>query len=403
LRVKFSQEPIMDNIIEPNNLFDFTKLSLAQPTGIQGGAYFTKILYNDKPLYVQAPKCSTKQGFVKNGKKLYCDLMFDNSNEQLINWFEKLETRCQELIYGKAEAWFQNQLEMTDIENAFASSLRVYKSGKYYLVRTNVKMNYATNTPNIRIYNESEIPMSVDEVVATDTKIISIIEIQGIKFTSRNFQIDIELKQAMILNTDILFDNCLIKTNHNKETFRINKEVAKTVELNNMINDVVANDIIEADIIEADSIVVDTELDMPADNSSISLEALSNNIVAEIQGSVEEPVTLEIKEVPNESNELNELNEIHEFNESNNFNELTEVALDISLDNDLETMTLKKPNQVYYEIYKQARQKAKEAKKTAIEAYLEAKNIKTTYMLDDMDESEEDEDENEEIIEELEE
>ena len=393
----------MDNIIEPNNLFDFTKLSLAQPTGIQGGAYFTKILYNDKPLYIQAPKCSTKQGFVKNGKKLYCDLMFDNSNDQLINWFEKLETRCQELIYGKAEAWFQNQLEMTDIENAFASSLRVYKSGKYYLVRTNVKMNYATNTPNIRIYNESEIPMSVDEVIATDTKIISIIEIQGIKFTSRNFQIDIELKQAMILNTDILFDNCLIKTNHNKETFRINKEEAKTVELNNMINDVVAND-----IIEADSIVVDTELDLPSDNSSISLEALSNNIVAEIQGSVEEPVTLEIKEMVNESNELNESNEsneIHDFNESNNFNELTEVALDISLDNDLETMTLKKPNQVYYEIYKQARQKAKEAKKTAIEAYLEAKNIKTTYMLDDMDESEEeeDEDENEEIMEELEE
>lgn len=391
----------MDNIIEPNSLFDFTKLSLAQPTGIQGGAYFTKILYNDKPLYVQAPKCSTKQGFVKNGKKLYCDLMFDNSNEQLINWFEKLESRCQELIYGKAEAWFQNQLEMTDIENAFASSLRVYKSGKYYLVRTNVKMNYATNTPNIRIYNESEIPMSVDEVVAADTKIISIIEIQGIKFTSRNFQIDIELKQAMILNTDILFDNCLIKTNHNKETFRINKEEAKTVELNNMIHEVVANN-----IIEADSIVVDTELDLPTDNSSISLEALSNNIVAEIQGSVEEPVTLEIKEMPNESNEMNEIYEFNEstnFNESNNFNELTEVALDISLDNDLETMTLKKPNQVYYEIYKQARQKAKEAKKTAIEAYLEAKNIKTTYMLDDMDESEEDEDENEEIMEELEE
>ena len=58
-----------------------------------------------------------------------------------------------------------------------------------------------------------------------------------------------------------------------------------------------------------------------------------------------------------------------------------------TLDNSLETIQLKKPNQVYYEIYKKAREKAKDAKKNAILAYLEMKNIKKTYMLDDIDES----------------
>ena len=48
---------------------------------------------------------------------------------------------------------------------------------------------------------------------------------------------------------------------------------------------------------------------------------------------------------------------------------------------------MKKPNQVYYEIYKKAREKAKEAKKNAVVAYLEMKNIKKTYMLNDIDES----------------
>ena len=38
----------MENILEPNNHFDFSKLSLAQPVGIQGGAYFTKLLNNKK-------------------------------------------------------------------------------------------------------------------------------------------------------------------------------------------------------------------------------------------------------------------------------------------------------------------------------------------------------------------
>jgi len=55
--------------------------------------------------------------------------------------------------------------------------------------------------------------------------------------------------------------------------------------------------------------------------------------------------------------------------------------------NSLETITLKKPNQVYYEIYRQARKKAKQSKRDAIVAFLEAKNIKKTYMLDDLDES----------------
>ena len=76
--------------------------------------------------------------------------------------------------------------------------------------------------------------------------------------------------------------------------------------------------------------------------------------------------------------------------EKNESNILEEFNLNTNLDN-LESITLKKPNQVYYEMYKQAREKAKEAKKNAILAYLEFKNIKKTYMLDNID-SEDDDD-----------
>ena len=93
----------MNNIIEPNDSFDFTKLSLAHPTGVQGGAYFTKIEYNKKPLYIQTLKGQTKQGFVKTGKKYYCDLMYDRNAETLLNWFENLEERCRKLIYEKKQ------------------------------------------------------------------------------------------------------------------------------------------------------------------------------------------------------------------------------------------------------------------------------------------------------------
>ena len=58
-----------------------------------------------------------------------------------------------------------------------------------------------------------------------------------------------------------------------------------------------------------------------------------------------------------------------------------------------ESINLKKPNEVYYAVYRVAREKAKQLRKVAMEAYLEAKEIKTKYMLDEFDESESDESE----------
>ena len=60
-----------NNIIIPNASFDFSKLSLAAPIAIQGGAYCTKLLYEDGPIYIQAPKGTTRQGFMKTGKKMF--------------------------------------------------------------------------------------------------------------------------------------------------------------------------------------------------------------------------------------------------------------------------------------------------------------------------------------------
>ena len=54
---------------------------------------------------------------------------------------------------------------------------------------------------------------------------------------------------------------------------------------------------------------------------------------------------------------------------------------------------MKKPNEVYCEIYKAAREKAKQLRKVAMDAYLEAKDIKTKYMLPDFIDSDKDSDE----------
>jgi len=53
---------------------------------------------------------------------------------------------------------------------------------------------------------------------------------------------------------------------------------------------------------------------------------------------------------------------------------------------------LKNPDDVYYKMYKDAKEKAKAAKDIAIEAYLAAEEIKLTYNLNNVDSSDSDDD-----------
>ena len=375
----------MENIVEPNETFDFNQLTLAHPSGIQGGAYFTKIEYNTKPLYIQTTRGQTRQGFVKTGKKYYCDLMFDKNSETLLNWFENLEERCQNLLYDKRYEWFQSALEKNDIETAFNSSIRIYKSGKYYLIRTNIKST-RTEEPAVKIYNENEAVLNMSHIT-NETNIISILEIQGIKFTSRNFQIEMELKQVMVLNNEPIFNNCLIKTSKSNNTVENINEI-KSLERK----------------IENDDNTLESQKHTPIslDNlnnledsveDSLDIDLAHNNQVQDTLLSVEENVN-EINNSKRSAldNEINIELDFEDLDEENNEgdDELKEVNINTNLENTLESIQLKKPNQVYFELYVEARKKAKDAKKNAIMAYLEVKNIKKTYMIDNTIDSDSD-------------
>ena len=380
----------MDDIIEPTMEYNFSDIYLGPPSTVPGGSYFTRIMYkNNKPLYVQTPKCFTKQGFVKNGKKIYADLMFDNNDTVFINWIENLESKCQDLIFVKGESWFQTKLEKNDIETAFTSPFKIYKSGKFYLLRVNVK-------PNIKMYGETDNVMSLDDVL-NDKPLISIIEIQGIKFTSRSFQLEIELKQSMVVSPDPFLDSCFIKRKHVAE-----KPVPSLEKINEPA-------VLETSVLTTVDKPIDLNMVTSANtntNASVNTKTNTNtnataitNVAFELEeftdftfddedeiAKHEEKETQE-KEKENITLEIEDLNPpITSNQEKDDPNILKELDLSDSLEN-LESITLKKPNQVYYEIYQKAREKAKKAKQEAILAYLEVKNIKKTYMLDDINES----------------
>jgi hypothetical protein len=340
----------MNNIIEPDDSFDFLRLHLGHPTELPGKSYFTKIFYINKPLYIQTPKCLTKQGFLLNGKKNYCDLMFDSNDTLFIQWVEMLETRCQELLYEKREEWFQNTLEKSDIESSFTSPIKIFKSGKYYLIRVNLK-------PTIKIYNE------VDDIVLVDNfpinaNIVSILEIKGIKFTSRNFQFEFELKQSMIVSPDPFLDTCFIKKSNDVrdqpavETFK--SKIEPVIVNDDGLENVIKND----DCLENDD---GLENGIGHEND---IETVSNAHVNTINASQSaENIILTVSDCDIGLEEVN----------------LSINACD-------EPIVLKKPTNYYYSLYETAKQKAKDVRNQAIAAYLEAKHIKQLHKLEDFDE-----------------
>ena len=375
----------MDSIHEANDSFRFDKLHLTKPTPITGGNYFIKFLVGDMSLYIQPPKCKLKDGITKAGKKLFADLVFNNENEQFIRWIENLENYSQEIIYKNREAWFDGGLEKHDIENYFTSPLKIYKSGKYYTVRTNVV--------NLKIYDENEAEIEMDKV-NEHMNVMTILEFQGIKCSSRNFQIEIEMKQMLVMKPTNIFEKCLLKpknTNQNSSVEILdNKQIhAENIMMKLEEDDSRANEenivhvIREAEQSDAHEKPITIS---HTETNNVIMEESDKQVEETVNEDFEESTKEEIKESLNETSENTPTNLVINKVISNGLEEVN-FPLESLPENDV--IHIKTSNEVYYEMYREARRKAKIARNLALSSYLEAKRIKNTYMLEDIDDSEE--------------
>jgi hypothetical protein len=340
----------MNAIIEPNDSFSFEKLTMTSPVVVAGGNHFIKYLLNDRPLYIQPPNCKLKQGIIKAGKRSYCDLMFTNENENFIRWMENLEIHSRKLIFNNRAKWFETELEEHDIENSFASPLKIFKSGKYYIARVNVPS--ALGKMTLKIYDEDE-NLVDSETLKENENVATILEIQGIRCSPRMFQIDLEMKQLLILKPVDLFEKCILL----KPTKPLEEPKMAPVPL-----------------VQPENIKL-TETPLPEENLTETI--LQEDNLNETQPETEpEPEPEPVIEVQSKSPD-----------------DLEEIELEIdSIESD-EKLYLKKRNDVYYKMYKEALKKARVAKELALTSYLEAKHIKNTYMLTDLsDDSDLDED-----------
>lgn len=362
----------MDNILTETENFDFSNLSLTSPTGIQGGSYFTRILNSGTPLYVQCPSCKTKQGIVNSGRKIYSDVLLTKDNGPFIEWIENLENHCQKLILDKSDDWFENSLDLNDIEESFISPLKLYKSGSMYILKCSLdKSPQGLNKPACVVYDENNESISIDEI-NNETSIIPLIHFNGIKFTNKNFQIEIIIRQMMKLNNINNTPEQLIKKPTGVNTLEEIKDLENKVL--DEERDVVATEVIEPPA-ETEATA---EVEAPAETEATA----DAEVLAEGDESteVERPDEVEAPEDDNIELESN-------GDESDYLSDLEEVDVNVTDD---EKVHLKDKSDVYYKIYKMTRDKIKDMQKNELAAFFENKQINTNNILDDLYESDDD-------------
>ena len=310
----------MDNILELKDLtdFDYSQLNLSNPTLSAGNNYYTKVSIGpyDKNLYIQLPKCRTKQGIVKSNNKCYTDLIYNASDSNVINWFENLEGYFQNQIFKKRELWFDTSIQLDDIQELMSPIMRSYKSGKNVLIRCYVKNN------KCNIYDENETVLDLESLKG-ESEIIPLMLINGIKFSSKSFFIDIFVSQIMLITSEEDLEKiCLIKSvKTDKYLTKQSTSVEEPLTLEPLTNDPLSTE--------------------PLTNDPLTHEPLTHEPLQD------EPLTDNVEQTtPQEMNlDLFDNNKNIKENFSHN------------------SISLKKPDDIYYELYKTALTKAKNIEK----------------------------------------
>ena len=400
------------SVYEYTDPIDLKKLVLYTPKSTQGGGYHAKIKLTNDNLLLQTPRIKIKNGFHKTGKRLYCDLLINREHLEFINYLKKIEQTVINLVYNKGNDWFSSKPSYDDISERWTSMFKIYKNINT-LVRTLVEKN--EKNVELKVWDENQKEISYEDL-NEDDDVICIFHISNIRFSSTSFQIDIILKQMMrfkkknenkclIKGMNTAFLDINNKLNHLEDLENTDKN--STIETTDSENEYTDEDD-EEDEDDEDEYDEDDEDEDEDDQEEYdedeytdedegdeydeeedddNNEDISNNVL--MVEKKEKVVDNEIKKDIEKEEVINEINEVKKKNNENNLEkslkDLEEV--DLNIDNNLDIKKLKKPKDVYIGIYNKALAKAREAKKMAIKEYLNAKNIKKQYLLDDVESS----------------
>ena len=296
------------------------------------GHYSAKLVNRKRPIYIELPTCKLKHDLQKSGKHIYCDLLFEDQGIE--EWTSEIEKKCHELIVAESPRWFESSLTLEDIGSIYSSFIK--HSGKAKYARFAVKVNVLTGSPVLPIYQEDDadlnkswmnniLPVSVLQNESS-SPLRCIVEIQGIRFKTHIIHFEIEVKQIVLLSKK---KNTPVDENSN---------------------------VFEKCLITPYSRIA-IKFEKPLQEKGVLVEETKEEVILpEVEKNSPEAIDVICEEL---------------------LTEVDEIPLDPA-----ENIQIKPSREVYEELYRNALEKAKKAKKLANEAIQNAESIKKLYLTD---------------------
>ena len=235
--------------------YNKNQLVLSDPLTLDEDTYFCKLSYNNMPFVIKTSKVC----YVKGSNNKYINVSL-TSKDYLV-WFETFYQECIQLFYEKSSDWFEEPLELNDLEFSFINPLKSNIRDNCFDVQCIIDSN------RLNINDSNENMLSLDNI--SDSKVIPTFHIKGIKFNSKHFMFEIELVNLyVILDTiepepvkqdethaeiiqkveNVVVENDLdeinIKTD-NLEDSKINLDENNFLKIYEMINSKVKDNIVE--------------------------------------------------------------------------------------------------------------------------------------------------------------
>ena len=390
-----------NKIYDLTDSFDFNILKLGNPNLINNNNYFSKITHGigDKNFYLQLPKCITKQGIIKGSNKSQCELCYSINQKNVIEFLENLEKHCIQEIYSNKELWFYNAKNITidDIEELMTPLIKTYKHGKNFLVKNLLKPD------KLNLYDENENMIALDDY-NINHEFLPLINIGGVKFSNKNLSIEINLTQMLVLYPSDDFEKQILikvkKENNNSNTLekQSNFSEKETLEQETLEKEILEKEALEKETLEQETLEKEALEKEALEKETLEKEALEKETLEKeilekeiLEKEALEKEALEKETLKKQALEQETLEQEILKKENCDINNIELNTFDINEEIPFE---IKSREEIYLEVYKNAKKKAKEIRKNAIQAFLEAKNIKTKYNLEslvDSDSSDEEE------------
>jgi len=185
------------NIVKEYNTFDLERITLENPIRVNGGGYYSKLLISNNHtnnLFIETPSSVIKNEDLSK----FSDLIFKKTQKDtsFISFIERFESKIKSLIHDKSSEWFDNKMDLSDINYFFNSSSR----------------EYGEDCMLFRAYIDKK-----TNIEGVDRKYVKpILEFRGIKFTNSSFHIDVIIKEfgrkTIEMNSAILKNREIIET-----------------------------------------------------------------------------------------------------------------------------------------------------------------------------------------------